>query len=69
MMTMPSILLLTTVAVSLLFAAGYLFGHTTGRSPESSLRLGALAASHVIQTLGARPQVELKALAQENGLY
>ncbi|MCA0422908.1 MAG: adenosine kinase, partial [Proteobacteria bacterium] len=51
------------------FAAGYLFGHTTGRSPEAALRLGALAASHVIQTLGARPQVELKALAEENGLY
>lgn len=61
--------LVDTTGAGDLFAAGYLFGHTTGRDPAASLRLGALAASHVIQTLGARPQVELKALAQENGLY
>ena len=33
-----------------------------------SLRLGALTAAEVIQHVGARPQVNLKALAQENGL-
>ena len=61
--------LVDTTGAGDLFAAGYLFGHTTGRSPEASLRLAALAASHVIQTIGARPQVELKQLAEENGLY
>lgn len=60
--------LVDTTGAGDLFAAGYLFGHTSGRSMEASLRLGALAASHVIQTVGARPQVELKALAAEHGL-
>lgn len=60
--------LVDTTGAGDLFAAGYLFGHTTGQSPASSLRLGALAAAHVIQTIGARPQVELKQLASENGL-
>lgn len=60
--------LVDTTGAGDLFAAGYLFGHTSGRGMEVSLRLGALAASHVIQTVGARPQVELKALAAEHGL-
>ncbi|MFK8253609.1 adenosine kinase [Ancylobacter terrae] len=51
-----------------LFAAGYLHGHARGLSPEDSLRLGALAAAEIISHMGARPERELKALAQENGL-
>jgi sugar/nucleoside kinase (ribokinase family) len=51
-----------------LFAAGFLHGHTAGRPLEVSLRLGALAAAHVIQHIGPRPQRSLKALAQEVGL-
>ena len=31
-------------------------------------RLGALAAAEIIQHLGARPNVALKALAQANGI-
>ena len=31
-------------------------------------RLGALAAAEVIQHIGARPQVSLKELAEQNGL-
>jgi adenosine kinase len=31
-------------------------------------RLGGLAAAEVIQHLGARPEVDLKAMAQQNGL-
>jgi len=61
--------LVDTTGAGDLFAAGYLFGHTTGRSPEASLKLAALSAAHVIQTLGARPQVDLRQLASENGLY
>ena len=60
--------LVDTTGAGDLFAAGYLFGHTTGLAPAASLRLGALAAAHVIQTIGARPQVELKQLASDNGL-
>ena len=48
-----------------LFAAGFLFGHTRGRSLEQSLRLGAIAAAEVIQHYGARPEADLRALASE----
>lgn len=60
--------LLDTTGAGDLFAAGFLFGYATGKNSATSLRLGALAASHIIQTIGARPQRTLKALAQENGL-
>ena len=51
-----------------LFAAGVLFGLTNGRDLETSGRLGALAASEVIQMIGPRPTSDLKALAAEHGL-
>jgi sugar/nucleoside kinase (ribokinase family) len=50
------------------YAAGFLFGYTAGLGYEKAGRLGALAASHVIQKIGARPEKSLKVLAQENGL-
>ena len=51
-----------------LFAAGFLFGLARGRDHVACGKLGALAAAEVIQHMGARPAVSLKALAQENGL-
>jgi sugar/nucleoside kinase (ribokinase family) len=51
-----------------LFAAGFLFGLVRGAELENAGRLGALAAAEVIQHIGARPQVSLKELAQQNGL-
>lgn len=51
-----------------LFAAGFLVGHSQGKDHRTSARLGALAAAEVIQHIGARPAVSLKALAAENGL-
>jgi sugar/nucleoside kinase (ribokinase family) len=51
-----------------LFAAGFLVGHSHGKDHRTAARLGALAASEVIQHIGARPAVSLKALAAENGL-
>jgi adenosine kinase len=51
-----------------LFAAGFLFGLSRGVGQENAGRLGALAAAEVIQHIGARPKVSLKALAQQNGL-
>jgi len=47
-----------------LFAAGFLVGYTSGRSLEASLKLGAIAAAEVIQHYGARPEKNLKALAE-----
>jgi sugar/nucleoside kinase (ribokinase family) len=51
-----------------LFAAGFLFGLARGFEYEICGRLGGLAAAEVIQHLGARPETNLKTLAQEHGL-
>jgi sugar/nucleoside kinase (ribokinase family) len=51
-----------------LFAAGFLVGLARGKDRESAARLGALAASEVIQHMGARPAVSLQALAAQSGL-
>jgi sugar/nucleoside kinase (ribokinase family) len=51
-----------------LFAAGFLFGLVRGTGHQNAARLAALAAAEVIQHIGARPQVSLKELAQQNGL-
>ncbi len=46
-----------------LFAAGFLHAQAQGRELEASLTLGALCAAEIISHVGARPQVDLKALA------
>ena len=51
-----------------LFAAGFLVGLARGKDHRTAARQGALAAAEVIQHIGARPAVSLKALAAENGL-
>jgi sugar/nucleoside kinase (ribokinase family) len=60
--------IMDTTGAGDLFAAGFLFGLVRGTGYENAGRLGALAAAEVIQHIGARPQVSLKALAQQNGL-
>jgi len=51
-----------------LFAAGFLFGMTNGLDPEQSARLAGLCAAEVISHLGARPQADLRQLAEDAGL-
>lgn len=51
-----------------LFAAGFLYGLAEGKSLQVCGQLGCLAASEVISHLGARPNVNLAALAREKGL-
>ncbi|MFX6869093.1 PfkB family carbohydrate kinase, partial [Acinetobacter baumannii] len=46
-----------------LFAAGFLHGQAQGWGLEKSLRLGAVCAAEIISHVGARPMVDLKALA------
>ncbi|HEY0623510.1 adenosine kinase [Sphingomonas sp.] len=46
-----------------LFAAGFLHGQAQGWSLEKSLKLGAVCAAEIISHYGARPEVDLKALA------
>jgi len=51
-----------------LYAAGFLYGVTHGLDPEQSAALGGLCAAEVITHIGARPQVDLRALATDSGL-
>jgi len=51
-----------------LYAAGFLYGLTHGQEPPGCARLGALCAAEVISHLGARPQRDLRLLAEEAGL-
>jgi len=51
-----------------LFAAGFLAGLARGKDHRTAARLGGLAAAEVIQHIGARPAVSLKACAAENGV-
>ena len=56
--------LVDTTGAGDLFAAGFLAGEARNRPLEESLRLGAIAASEVIQHYGARPELDLAALAE-----
>ncbi len=51
-----------------LYAAGFLYGYTTGASLERAARIGAVCAAEVISHIGARPRADLRKLvAQELG--
>jgi sugar/nucleoside kinase (ribokinase family) len=51
-----------------LFASGFLYGYTQGRSLEDCGKLGCLAAGIVIQQIGPRPMKSLSDAAREAGL-
>jgi sugar/nucleoside kinase (ribokinase family) len=51
-----------------LFAAGFLYGYTQGRSHDESARIGAICAAEVIGHYGARPAVNLRELVESHGL-
>jgi sugar/nucleoside kinase (ribokinase family) len=51
-----------------LYAAGFLYGYTSGRNLNDCGRLGSLAAAEIISHLGARPQASLMQLAKARGL-
>lgn len=51
-----------------LFAAGFLYGFTNGRSLAQSAQLGSLAAAEVISHIGARPEINLGTHARALGL-
>ncbi len=50
------------------FAAGFLYGMATGRSLETSGRMGCVAAAEVIGHFGARPEANLADLFAGEGL-
>ena len=51
-----------------LFASGLLYGLTHGLDPVASTRLGGICAAEVIAHTGARPEADLRQLAQVAGL-
>jgi sugar/nucleoside kinase (ribokinase family) len=51
-----------------LFAAGFLYGLTSGRDLPTCARLGSLAAAEVISHVGARPVARLADLAADESL-
>ncbi|MEI6098142.1 MAG: adenosine kinase [Alphaproteobacteria bacterium] len=51
-----------------LFAAGFLYGISTGQSLAICGRMGCVAAAEVISHYGARPEADLKMLFRKDGL-
>jgi sugar/nucleoside kinase (ribokinase family) len=50
------------------FAAGFLYGLSTGRPLDVAGRMGCVAAAEVIGHYGARPEADLRALFRSHGL-
>ncbi len=50
------------------FAAGFLYGLATGRDMEICGRMGCVAAAEVISHIGPRPEADLTALFEADGL-
>jgi len=60
--------LVDTTGAGDLYAAGFLFGYTSGRSIGDCGRLGSLGAGLVIQQVGPRPRQNLADEARQRGL-
>ena len=60
--------LVDTTGAGDLYAAGFLYGYTSGRSLADCGNLGSLAAGLVIQQIGPRPRQNLREEAQQRGL-
>jgi sugar/nucleoside kinase (ribokinase family) len=58
----PAQAIVDTTGAGDLYAAGFLFGLTSGRPLAECGRIGSIAAAEVIGHVGARPQVELAGL-------
>ena len=54
---------LDTTGAGDLYAAGFLYGLTTGATLAECARLGSIAAAEVISHVGPRPLVELRTLS------
>ncbi|MER9871003.1 PfkB family carbohydrate kinase, partial [Mesorhizobium sp. M0136] len=60
--------LVDTTGAGDLYAAGFLYGYTQGRSLKQCGDLGSLAAGLVIQQIGPRPSQNLRHEAEQAGL-
>jgi sugar/nucleoside kinase (ribokinase family) len=59
---------LDTTGAGDLYAAGFLYGLTHGADPQRCAELGGLCAAEVIGHFGARPEADLRALAEDADL-
>ena len=50
------------------FAAGFLFGLATGRDLETCAKIGNICAAEVISHIGPRPEKDMRAVLQAEGL-
>ena len=50
------------------FAAGFLYGLSTGKDLETAAKMGVICAHEVIGHIGPRPEVDLLAVLKEQGL-
>lgn len=60
--------LIDTTGAGDLFASGFLYGYTHGRSSAQSARIGAVCAAEIISHYGARPEASLRQLLAARGL-
>lgn len=51
-----------------LYAAGFLYGYTSGKDLKTAGQIASMAAAEVISHVGARPEADLKALVKARGL-
>ncbi len=64
----PAERVVDTTGAGDLYAAGFLYGFTSGRTLEESGRLGSMAATAVLGHTGPRPGLSLAQLATSSGL-
>ena len=64
----PVVRVVDTTGAGDLFASGFLAGLVKNLDLTDCARLGGLAAAEIISHLGARPQANLRELAQQEGL-
>ena len=60
--------LVDTTGAGDLFAAGFLLGLARNKSLQECGKMGAISASEIISHYGARPECELKTLAEQAGV-
>jgi sugar/nucleoside kinase (ribokinase family) len=58
----PVAAVVDTTGAGDMYAAGFLYGYTHGKTPAECGRLGSIAAAEVIAHVGARPQTDLQEL-------
>jgi len=65
---MPVGKVIDTTGAGDLFAAGFLYGYTSGRDLVRCAKIGSMAAGEIISHMGARPETPLRELLLKHGL-